>query len=1128
VTAVIPAGVRVEAVPDPRGLRRVAAGGGGGKGGGGSQGQAHQPNIAPNTLRSLATVRILEVLSEGPVFGASNAPISMWQGVFLNGTPVVDQAGNAQFFIKEGFFREGWPSQDAVPGYPLGEAPFSVGVQVYNGVPVIRSFNTPISAVRYILQIPALYGQMDNGDVTGASVTYAFDISVDGGAWTNVVTEQISGKTMSPYQRAVRVQVPYTTGTIQGRVTRFDPDPGPQTQNLLFWSSYVEIIDGQIAYDDTCIAAMTIDAQQFSNPPTRGYLLDGLLLDVPSNYDSRARTYSGDWDGTFKQAWTNNPAWVLYGLLINERWGLGRFIDVTAVDKWSFYECAQYNDELVPDGSGGTEPRWTCNCVINTRQDAFTVLNSVASCMLALLYWSNGTVFVAQDRRAGAPTRLFTPADVEQGLFDYQGADYRSRWTAVAVQWNDPTDQYNQAVELVQDQQLVAQQGYRDTQQAAFACTSRGQAQRFGRWMIYTNQFETEVVSFKVGLENADVRPGEIVSISDPSRVGARLGGRLFDDPGADTLTLDAMPDQMITSPAAWTLYIVVGSAADADVPTVIACAVQAVLGNNQVRVVGKLDTMVAGCLWMAASADAQPTHWRIASINDRGQGLYELLATEHHEEKFDYVDDGVLIPPPVFSLVPTGVLAAPSDLAKQEYIYLDGSGTPQFGVVMSWQASPDPRITSYVLEMSGPNGDYRRFVGVPNVAQDVPAMRQGEWLAVLRGFDSLGRRTLPISLDFIPVGLSAKPLPPASLFITPQGQTCTLTWVPTGEIDVVFYWLQWSPLTDGSATWETATTSIARVNRNTTQITTPTRSGTFMIKSIDALGQESVDFEAAILLPQITEQVQVAVEAEQPDWLGDLGTNWHVHVPELMLPPPTAPEVVPPGVYPGDRALAVNSSPTRVDVYGFDNALDLGIVCNVSMAALVEAYGEMMGRTMSTWVPLASQAPLASGVSGTMAAWVPLASAVPLAIGRSNQWDAHVEVRVSQDGVAYDEWTPLKSALIAGRAFEWRLIGAVYDLATTLRMKRAEVDVQVPTRAISGNDLVLDGTGHLVVTYPRPFLARPSVQLTARQDLAPGGNIVLIESDAHHFKVEHRNAAGAPTAGGSIDYYVQGYGGYS
>ena len=1123
-------GIRVYSVPDPR-TTKVAEGGGGGKGGGGGSSDAHQPNIAPNTLTSIATVRILEALSEGPVYGASFAPVSLFQSIYLDGTPIVDVNGNAQFVIKEAYFRAGLPSQDAVPGYPLQEAPYSVGVQVHTGQPVIRTLNTPLSAVRYILRVPAFYAQTTQGDVTATTVTYAFDISVDGGAWQNLITETISGKTMSPYERAVRVALPYSTGTIQMRVTRFDPEPADGVNNNFIWSAYVEITDGQIAYDDTAVAAMTIDAEQFSSPPQRAYLLDGLIVDVPSNYDSRARTYDGDWDGTFTVDWTNNPAWVLYALLTNERWGLGSYLDASAVDKWSFYECARYNDQLVPDGNGGTEPRWTCNCVINTRQDAYTVLNAVASSMLALLYWSNGTVFVVQDRALGPPTRVFTPSDVESGIFDYQGTDYRSRWTAAAVTWNDPSDQYNAAIELVQDNGLIGQQGYRETQKTAFACTSRGQAQRFGRWLIYTNQFETEAVTFRVGLENADVRPGEAVAVSDPSRVGARLGGRLLDDAGADTLTLDALADAMESEPAAWTIYVVVGAASDGATPTVHAVPMQAVIAGTQVRVVGKRPDMVAGCNWMATSVAVQPTNWRVAQVTDQGQGKYEVLATEHHEEKYGYVDNSVLIPPPVFSLVPTGAtLTPPSDLAFSEYIYLDGSGVPQFGIVLSWQVSPDPRVTRYLLELSGPAGDYRRFPQIATVGQDVPAMRQGEWMAVLRGFDNIGRRTLPITFTFTPVGLSAKPSPPNAVYLTPQDALTTVTWVPTGEIDVMYWWVKWSPLTDGTALWTDATTSIARVSRDTTQITTPTRSGTFMVKPIDALGQESDDWGEAILLDQITDRIEVASIVEQPGWVGDLGAHWNVdsNGGALVLPPPVDPEPTPPGVFPGDRGVALNQTPTRVDVYGFAGALDLGLVCQVSMVAILLGHGDYLGNVMADWQPLASADPLASSTGYTMSTWVPLASAKPLQGSASPYWDAGIEARVSQDAVAFEDWFPLKNTIITGRAFEWRVVGSIYDLATTLRITRAEVWNEVPVRSERGDDVLLDGTGHLVVTYLTGFLATPSVQLTARQSLAAGGNIVVTESDRFHFKVEHRNAAGAATAGGAIDYLVQGYGGHA
>jgi hypothetical protein len=748
--------------------------------------------------------------------------------------------------------------------------------------------------------------------------------------------------------------------------------------------------------------------------------------------------------------------------------------------------------------------------------------------MLALLYWSNGTVFVAQDRRSGPPTRLFTPADVEGGLFDYQGADYRSRWTAVVVAWNDPSDSYNAASELVPDQTLIAQQGYRDTQQAAFGCTSRGQAIRFGRWNIYTNQFETEVVSFRVGLENADVRPGEIVAISDPSRAGARLGGRLLADDGPDTLTLDALPPQMVAAPGTWTIYIVIGSAAEAEKPTVFAVSVISVVSASQIIVSGKTAAMVAGCNWIAASTAVAPTHWRVASVNDRRAGSYEVLATEHHEEKFDYVDLSVLIPPPVFSLVPTGNLVPPSDLRFSEYIYLDGAGKPQFGVIMAWQASPDPRVTAYTLELSGPAGDYRNFPNIGTIGQDVPNMRQGEWLAVVRGFDNLGRRTLPILLTFTPIGLTAKPLPPSAVYLQPQGDLLTVMWVPTGELDVEFWWVKWTPDEETSATWNEATTSIARVSRDTTQINTPTRAGTFMVKAIDSLGQESDAWTSAILIDQITDRVEVAAMIEQPAWAGDMGDNWHDGDSELKLPPPDTPEVVPPEVFPGERGTVINADPTRVDVYGFANSLDLGIVCQVSMVAILLARGRFLGRVMRTWIPLASQVPLAAGTPYTMSTWIPLAMVMPLQMGLSPNWDAHIEARVSQDGVSFDEWVPLKSTLITGRAFEWRMVGTIYDLATTLFVLRAEVWCEVPTRAERGDDLPLDGTGHATVTYPVGFLATPSVQLTARQGLAPGGNIVVTESDRFHFKLEHRNAAGAATAGGSIDYLVQGYGGYA
>jgi predicted phage tail protein len=1126
-------------IADPRGLP-VARKGGGKGGGGASPTTPHQPTTSPNTLVSLSTARVLEVLSEGVVAGMHSQSYGgpFWNSVYLDDTPIQDAAGNFNFGIRDGDFRYGYPSQDPLRGFPISESEFTVGVKTIYLDPIVRSLSDPrITSVRYTLEIPAMYTQESDGDVIPASVGYAFDVQIDGGFWTNYVTERIGdGKTMSPYFHSVLVYLtadhsaPATT-SINIRITRLDFNDVTGTQNDLVWSSYTEVIDGQISYDDTCVIALTVDAQEFPNLPQRSYLLDGIMVQLPTSYNGRTHADSGDWDGSFYIQWTNNPAWILYNLIVNERWGVGRDIDASAVDKWSFYEAQQYNDNPVSDGKGGIEQRWTCNCVINTRQDAWQVLQAVASSMLATLYFANGTIFLVQDRLVAQPSRIFGPADVENGLFNYAGTDIRSRWTAVPVGWNDPDDKYSAAVELVQDATLVAQQGYREApQQQAFGCTSRSQAIRVGRWFIYTSQFETEVVSFSVGLENADMRPGDLIQISDPGIAGARLAGRLLDDLDGDTITLDAMPVADVNWVGAG-IYVTVGSAATPDhPPRLISLTVVAVLGGDQLRVNGKPAAGIpAGSVWlMGEGGVVLPTSWRVNSISDAGGGKYQVTATEYHNQKWDYVDYGWLEPEPPFSLLPTGPLIGPTNINDTEYIYRDASGIVQFGVIISWTASHDPRVSNYMLEMSGPRGEYRKFALVSGVTQDVPAMSQGPWQVLIRAFDNIGRRSAIVEYDFTPVGLTAKPLAPTALYITPQGgNLSTLIWTATGEVDVAYYWIKWTSNLTG-ATWERATTSIAQVDYNTTQTNTPTRAGTFMIKTIDSLGQESDEWAEAILDPQQTETSIFFDEHQEPTWAGDPGTLWHHNLAELWLPPPAAPEAVPPGVFPGDRALVLNQTPTRIGIYAFDAGFDLGASTLVTMTGYVEGYGTYLGVVMARWQPLASQVPLAQGAHNSMSTWIPLAMAQPLASGSSKAWDGHIEAAVSQDGVTYADWFPLKSTVITGQAFKWRMVGALYDLQTTMRAVRAGVLIEVPLRSVQGSDAPLDGTGHLTVTYAAPFLVTPTVQLTARQSLSPGGNIVIVASDRDHFRVENRNAAGAAVAGGSIDYFVQGYGGHA
>lgn len=1068
---------------------------GGGKGGaGGGQTSTHVAVEAPNTLRSRSTARILEVLSEGPVKGLATGDM---RSVYLDKTPILNADMSANFSVPQYYFRDGGPDQEPIPGFPAAEAEVAVGVEMQYAVGVVRAVSPGISAIRYKVRVQALYTQTKEGDVNPSRVEYTAELRLGAGPWLPYIYEGIDGKTMSPYERAIRIPVPVTDEAISIRLTRTTPPPpDSSTSNTLFFSSFTEIVDGKLKYDDTALAAMTVDAQYFPNVPQRAYLLDGIICRVPVNYDPIARTYAGDWDGTFKLAWTDNPAWHLYEVLTNERFGVGRDIDTAAADKWSFYECAVYNDGLVPDGlgGGGMEPRFTCNCVINTRQDAFTLLNAIASNMHAALYYANGTIFIVQDREQTTPERLFSPANVENGLFDYAGTDYRSLVNAVNVTWNNPDENYDPVVELVTDPDLVAQQGYREKGETMFGCTVRGQSIRHGRWLIYTAQFETELVTFRTGLENADVRPGQLIAINDPSRAGARLGGRTLADDSADGLTLDSSVPGIAVG---WTIYLTIGA-------TVIATTVATVTDGAHMTVTGKPAEVPAGTMWLAASDVVEPTPWRVVVVKDNGSFVYEIMAAQYSPGKYPYVDLGVLIPPPPYSIFPTGPLAGPTDPHVREYIYQDASGLPQFGIILSWDYSPDSRVAYYIVEMKGPGADYRRFTNIVGVSIDVPRMRQGSWAVTICAVDNIGRKSLPLSYTFNTIGLTAKPGPPSALYVAPEGNLVHLNWVQTAEIDVAYWWVKWSPKFGSAATWERATTIAPRVSRLTVQMTTPQRAGTYFVKAVDSLGQESVGYASAELVAQENHLNTIWTINEQPTWGGALGL-WIVDDTQLWLQPPLEPEPIPPGVYPGDRALALNATPTRVAVYAFLGGFSAGSPTQFHVEANLYAYGTL--------------------VDDVMAFWEPLAVAVPLARGSSSQWDGHIEARLSQDGATWGEWFPIKSSILTAKSIELRLVGSIYDLETTIKVIEAGVVIEVPNRSLVGNDVFVDASGNAVIWYNPGFYNTPTVQITARQNVVAGGSVVITLSDNAHFEVQHRNAAGVGVPGASFDYLVQGYG---
>jgi predicted phage tail protein len=411
--------------------------------------------------------------------------------------------------------------------------------------------------------------------ITSVGTQYGGTVNITGGSlYAPAFTDVIKGKTTSKYQRAYLLPLP-DGDNWDIRVRRLTDDSvSSLLNNKTFWDSYTEIIDGKLTYPNSAIIATQIDAKQFSRIPVRAFEIYGIKVQVPSNYDPLTRVYTGAWDGTFITAWTDNPAWVWYDLVITERYGLGEAINPDMVDKWALYEIAQYCDEMVNDGFGGIEPRFTCNLYLQTREQAYQVIMNVASIFRAMTYWAASSIYVSQDAPK-AVTQIFTPANVIDGAFNYVGSSGKVRHTVALITWNDPLDNYKPRIEYVSDDDAINRYGVIQTNLVAIGCTSRGQAARVGRWLLYSEQNETETISFKAGLDSVFVQPGNVIQTQDPNRAGVRMGGRITDYTYSENLNVYS--EQLNT----WDRNLITGVTANVDIAPDGTLTADAIIPNS-------------------------------------------------------------------------------------------------------------------------------------------------------------------------------------------------------------------------------------------------------------------------------------------------------------------------------------------------------------------------------------------------------------------------------------------------------------------------------------------------------------------------------------------------------------------
>jgi len=691
-------------------------------------GSTHTPTEANDTLSSTAYAQILDLVSEGPIYGfPDNAHSARY--MYLDNTPIENADGTTNFNVSQIDSRLGYIDQSYIPGFDSTANTTSVGVELKQITPWVQTItDLTANAVRITLSVEGLSKtDVNTGDVSGYTVAYQIQLSVDGGAYSVPVSTSFNGKASSTYTRSHRIELSgaHTSYTI--RVVRTTADTtSSYIRDTTTVVSYTTLIDGKLRYPMSALVALSMDAAQFSSVPTRSYALKGLLVKYPSNYDPDTRVYSGTWDGSFITGWTDNPAWIFYDLVLNPRYGLGKKVDATMVDRYSLYQIAKYCDVMVSDGKGGMEPRFTCNCYIQSRTDAYKVLQDLASVFRGMAYWAAGAVAATSDMPAD-PVYVYTAANVVQGQFKYVGSSLKTRYTVALVTWNDPENAYQSAVEYVEDADGVARYGINKAEITAFGCTSRSQAQRVGHWSILTSRYETNAVTFSVGLDGTLAQPGQIIAVADPARAGRRLGGRVH----SATDTAHITVDKLMAQAAIGDTFTVVSPAGVAESSTISAISGNAVTVNPPLA-----STPNPGSVYMVESSTVQSQLFRVMTVSEKDGITFEIIATQHEPGKYAAIDSGAAIDVRPITGLPLNTQAAPTGVTVSQYVVVD-QGIAKTNMTLSWAAAPS--AVSYVAQWKKDNGDWVEAGSTGGTSIDVHNIYQGAYILRVRAVNGLG-----------------------------------------------------------------------------------------------------------------------------------------------------------------------------------------------------------------------------------------------------------------------------------------------------------------------------------------------------------------------------------------------------
>lgn len=1063
----------------------IIGSGGGGKGGGGG---GRTPHEDKDNLDSKQFAKVLDLISEGEIEGLVDGAKS----IFLNNTPLQSTDGSFNFKDVSWETRTGTSSQTVIP---ITENTSTVkntgfGTIAYGSPGVVTVTDSDVDAVKIVISVPTLQRLTDDGDIYGTSVELGIEVQYQGGSYSSVVSGNngtISGRTGDLYQREYLVSL-NGSFPVNIKVSRLSEDStSAKLTNAFSWGTYTEITYDQRSYDNSALVGLRLDAEQFTSIPTRKFDVKGIKVKVPHNATVRSDgslSYTGIFNGTLGAAvWTNDPAWCLYDLLTSSRYGLGDHLDTARIDKFAFYTASKYCSEQVDDGTGtgATEPRFTCNVNIQTPQEAYQVINQMCSVFRAMPYWSAGSMTVAQDSPADS-SYMFTMANVLEPGFSYQNTSQKTRPTVAVVKYID-LELRDINYEEVIDTANQARYGTVVRNINAFACTSRGQAHRLGKWLLYMENLEREVVSFTASIDaGVIIRPGQIIEIADPVKSGERRGGRVK-SATTTAVTVDDIGDIAYTPSSSLTAVLPDG--------TVETKTISGVSAGGVINVATDAFSIApaTNTVWIYQTATIVTSTWRVISIEEMDRTNYAITAASYNSGKYEFVENDIaLTQRDITDLnVPP---AAPAGLVGTEIMY-ENTGIARVKIQLSWTTSTDDVRVRWRHEDS--NWETRTVEGTKGY--DILDTVQGNYKIEVYSVSASGLvSALPASLDpFVAQGKTALPAQVTGVSLLPIDEaSAILSWDRATELDVLLggrTLIRHSELTS-NATWANSQEIVVAATGSQTQKQVPLLTGTYLLRFMDDGGRQSAEptttndldkTRVQIDLPAPTERLLVLTVDEHTGNFAGSKTNtvYDSGLDALKL---------------SETSGVVTSS----GEYAFTTVVDLTQPYDVNIKRNIRSSSYYLGSNWDSRTDLIDAWGTIDNVGGAVA----------------DQCNVALYLRATDDDPAsgsatWGTWREFSNVLVKGRGFQFKALLSSADTNQNISITQLGATFEMQGRTESISTPVTTGSSQYTVSFTNAFKNAPNVVISPTTQQS-GDFYELANISRTGFQVTFKNGSSA------------------